>query len=100
MPTFSPERLTAARIACGLSQPELGERIHKSGNAIFTYETRRTTPPTHVVGRLALALGVGAADLFEPDPDDPVLRALVDLSTCTHNVPRWGRRSRVEPDAA
>ncbi|MGW3371735.1 helix-turn-helix transcriptional regulator [Streptomyces hydrogenans] len=94
MPTFVPARLTAARIVRGLSQPELGKRVDKTGNAIFTYETGRVTPPPHVVGLLALALGVGAADLFAPDPDDPVLQALVDI------YPRVRVESAVEPAAA
>ncbi|MEU9857285.1 helix-turn-helix transcriptional regulator [Streptomyces sp. NPDC047974] len=94
MPTFAPARLTAARIVRGLTQPELGKRIGKTGNAIFTYETGRATPPPHVVGLLALALGVGAADLFAPDPDDPVLQALADIRPCVC------MEAAVEPTAA
>lgn len=79
MPTFSPARMTAARIQAGLSQPRLGKRVDRTTSAIWTYETGKSVPPSHVVGLIAQALGVPVAALYEPDPDDPVLQALADL---------------------
>ncbi|MGW6704722.1 helix-turn-helix transcriptional regulator [Streptomyces sp. NPDC054956] len=102
MPTFVPSRLTAARTLRGLTQPQLGQRIGKSGNAIYTYEVGRVNPPDYVVGLLAQALGLGVADFYEPDPEDPVLRAIHDFDGepwLTQEMPDLGLSVQRRPPA-
>ncbi|WP_157853209.1 helix-turn-helix transcriptional regulator [Streptomyces xanthophaeus] len=110
MPTFSPHRLLAARIQAGLSQPQLAALIERTTSAVWTYENNKAIPPNHVVGLIAQGLGISAVDLYEPDPTDPVLRALTELHLLeaqhgrdeTAAPPlqrRWARRPAAAPIA-
>ena len=50
--------LTAARTAAGLTQAQLGFRIHRTGQTISQYESGARTPTVRRVLELAQALGL------------------------------------------
>jgi transcriptional regulator with XRE-family HTH domain len=57
-------RLTAARLARGLTQTQLAHAIGSSQRAISAYETVLEFPPSHVLVQLAKALHVSADELL------------------------------------
>lgn len=64
-PTFPfGQRLTALRLARGLTQTQLAEKVHTSQRAISAYETVLEFPPTHVLVQLAKVLAVSTDELL------------------------------------
>ncbi|MCX4783359.1 helix-turn-helix domain-containing protein [Streptomyces sp. NBC_01264] len=104
MPTFSPARLTAARLQAGLGMPQLGSLVGRTSSAVWNYEVGKSVPPAAIVKLIAEAVGLPVSGLYEPDPTDPVLRALRDLEcdTDTDSAPPqgWTRRDASEPTPA
>lgn len=78
------ERLTRLRLALGLTQTQLAEKIGSTQRNISAYETLLEYPPTAVVIQLAKELQVSADELLglRPPPkvaqpkDDPEIRRL------------------------
>jgi transcriptional regulator with XRE-family HTH domain len=58
------QRLTALRLARGLTQTQLAEKVHTSQRAISAYETVLEFPPTHVLIQLAKVLAVSTDELL------------------------------------
>jgi len=58
-------RLKVARIAAGLNQFELAQRIGISESTISKIETRRVTPARDVQQRIAAALGKQRWEVFQ-----------------------------------
>lgn len=59
------ERIRSQRLACGLTQAQLGEAIRSNKNAISRYENGHVTPSLAVLRRLATALLVSVGWLTE-----------------------------------
>lgn len=64
---FSPARLRSLREAAGLSRVELAFACRRTEQSVYLWESGRTTPPTHVLERIAAAIEVQVADFFEED---------------------------------
>jgi len=64
------------RLARGLSQAKLAERVDTSAHYISMLETRTKFPSPEMVERIAEALGIDSLDLFrqDVDPNDTVKR--------------------------
>jgi transcriptional regulator with XRE-family HTH domain len=97
-------RLTALRLARGLTQTELADKIRSSQRAISSYETVLDFPPTPVVIELAKALGVSADELLGLKPpkkvqkvvdDDPDVRRLWKTFQLVLDLPERDRRAVV-----
>lgn len=58
-------RLKVARIAAGLNQFALAQRVGKSESTISKIETRRVTPTRDVQERIATALGKARWEIFQ-----------------------------------
>ena len=58
-------RLKVARIATGLSQFELAQRVGISESTISKIETRRVNPAREVQQRIAVALGKARWEVFQ-----------------------------------
>lgn len=77
LPGFRGDRLTAARLAAGLTVIDLAAAVGGSESQIRAWETGRTAHPRPpLVPRLAAALGVDPLTLLDVDPADPPLAAL------------------------
>jgi len=63
------ERIRALRQERGLRQRQLAEKSGLTPSMISQIESGRLTPSLHTLGRLAGALGVSIASLFETTPD-------------------------------
>jgi transcriptional regulator with XRE-family HTH domain len=75
MIAFSPRRLHDARTAAALTPEHVAVATGRSSFSVREWERGRVTPPTHLLGTIAAALGVDVADLFEEDgdPDAPTV---------------------------
>ena len=64
------------RLAMGLSQAKLAERVDTSAHYVSMLETKSKFPSPEMVERIAEALGIDSPDLFRPDvdPDDAIKR--------------------------
>lgn len=77
LPRFRGDRLTAARLAAGLTPLDLAAAVDGSESQIRAWETGRTAHPRPpLVPRLAAALGIDPLTLLDVDPADPPLAAL------------------------
>jgi transcriptional regulator with XRE-family HTH domain len=63
------ERIKALRQERGLQQRQLAEKCQLTPSMVSQIESARLTPSLHTVGKLAGALGVPIASLFETGPD-------------------------------
>ena len=68
------KRIRKIRILNGLSQSELGEKLGLTADRIQKYENGARNPKVSMIFRIANALDVNAAALYDPTPCD-------DLST-------------------
>mgnify|MGYP000509055778 CR=1 FL=1 len=68
------KRIRNIRILNGLSQSELGEKLGLTADRIQKYENGARNPKVSMIFRIANALDVNAAALYDPTPCD-------DLST-------------------
>ena len=68
------KRIRNIRILNGLSQSELGEKLGLTADRIQKYENGARNPKVSIIFRIANALDVNAAALYDPTPCD-------DLST-------------------
>lgn len=68
------KRIRNIRILNGLSQSELGEKLGLTADRIQKYENGARNPKVSMIFRIANALDVNAATLYDPTPCD-------DLST-------------------
>lgn len=66
------EKIRWIRNVRGLTQKELGNRIHLSGDRIRQYENNIRTPKVNMRKRLADALEVDVSALSNPDPNSNV----------------------------
>lgn len=78
-PQFAGARLRALREAVGLNQTELAARVGVSHTAIQAYESGTIAPSTMVLGKLAHALSVSVAELFDNDPSIPYVRVVAQM---------------------
>ena len=62
----SPEAIRAARIEAGLPVAEVARRAGLGEATLYRIEKGRHVPRDYTVGRIAHALGVPVASLFEP----------------------------------
>ena len=69
------------RILNGLSQSELGEKLGLTADRIQKYENGARNPKVSMIFRIANALDVNAATLYDPTPCD-------DLSTMFFSL-KW-----------
>ncbi len=67
-----PDKLFDARMAAGLNQAELAEKVGVSRRSIFTYEKGLSYPHRKVLQKLSDALGVTVFYLTHDDCTDPV----------------------------
>ena len=63
------ERLKALRLERGLQQRQLAEKAELTPSMVSQIESGRLTPSLHTLGRLARALSLSIASLFETKPD-------------------------------
>ncbi len=63
------ERIKALRFERGLQQRQLAEKSGLTPSMVSQIESGRLTPSLHTLGKLAGALGVPIASLFETKPD-------------------------------
>jgi transcriptional regulator with XRE-family HTH domain len=66
------ERLKALRQERGLQQRQLAEKSGLTPSMVSQIESGRLTPSLHTLGKLAGALGVPIATLFETRPDGQI----------------------------
>ena len=62
------EKIRKARLARGLTQAELGEKIGVSQRMVTYYEVRGVSPAPELLVKLARALGVSVEDLVGQKP--------------------------------
>lgn len=62
-------RLRALRAERGIRQKELAQRAGLTASLVSQIESGKLTPSLHTLGRLAAALGVPVASLFDQPPD-------------------------------
>ncbi len=62
------ERIRALRQEQALQQRRLAEKAHLTPSMVSQIESNRLTPSLHTVGRIAAALGVPIASLFDGQP--------------------------------
>ena len=67
------ERIKALRHERGLQQRQLAEKADLTPSMVSQIESGRLTPSLHTVGKLAAALGVPIATLFDGQPDGRIL---------------------------
>jgi transcriptional regulator with XRE-family HTH domain len=77
--------IKASRKAAGLTQAKLAEMTELSDNFIALVERGQRSPSIHTLDKIAVALNVPLADLFQFEEDDPektnaeqVLRKLIE----------------------
>lgn len=94
------ERLTALRMARGLTQVELARKIESTQRAISRYETIADRAPAPIVARLAVTLGVTTDELLgvkSPKSaamaDDPETRRLWKKFQRVLELPEKDRRA-------
>lgn len=63
------ERIKALRLERGLQQRQLAEKSGLTPSMVSQIESGRLTPSLHTLGKLAGALGVPIASLFETKPE-------------------------------
>ena len=63
------QRIKALRQERGLQQRQLAEKSGLTPSMVSQIESGRLTPSLHTLGKLARALGVAIASLFETQPD-------------------------------
>jgi len=63
------ERLKTLRLERSLQQRQLAEKANLTPSMVSQIESGRLTPSLHTLGKLAAALGVSIASLFETRPD-------------------------------
>src|SRR3972149_2802401 len=63
------ERLKILRLERALQQRQLAEKANLTPSMVSQIESGRLTPSLHTLGKLAAALGVSIASLFETRPD-------------------------------
>jgi len=68
------KRLQELREHAGISRPDLGERVGRTGQQVAALEQGRTGTSILIAGRIANELGVRMVDLFDLD-DQPALNA-------------------------
>lgn len=61
---YERKRLKAARIAKGVTQTELAERIGVTAQAVSSFEKGTKEPKMEMVKRIAEALGISVAELY------------------------------------
>lgn len=61
---YERKRLKAARIAKGVTQAELAQRIGVTTQAISSFEKGTKAPKMETVKRIAEALGISVAELY------------------------------------
>jgi transcriptional regulator with XRE-family HTH domain len=71
------DRLREIRIACGLTQEELAEKLSLGAQQIWRYESGTTKPSSEIVGRIASTLSVNA-DYLLGISDDPIPKYALD----------------------
>jgi len=74
---FDAQRLREARVALGLSQVQLAQRMGVDPGVLNSWETRGARPSAGNLGRVAFALGLSVSDLYLSDSD--AVGTLVDL---------------------
>jgi transcriptional regulator with XRE-family HTH domain len=62
------ERIKALRLEGGLQQRQLAEKADLTPSMVSQIESGRLTPSLHTLGRIAAALGVPIATLFDGQP--------------------------------
>lgn len=73
---FSGARLTAARVAAGLTQADIGSAIGVTQSRVSTWERDEAAPRAEQVPRLASLVGLDALDFLDVDPRSPSLTDL------------------------
>jgi transcriptional regulator with XRE-family HTH domain len=58
-------RLRTARVACGLTQLQLAEKVGRKEIEISRYETGRARPDPETKGRIATVLQVSSYEIFD-----------------------------------
>lgn len=61
------ENIKRIRKERGLSQKELGERLHMTQSAIWQFESDKTSPKSETIKKIANALGVTPFELVGPE---------------------------------
>ena len=72
--------ITRYRIAAGLSQRELAERIGKTPSAVSQYESNRITPYINVIEKIADVLGVTREDIVSDTALTAYEKELLDVA--------------------
>lgn len=62
---FSPQKLTVAREAVGLSKAEVGRRIGVRDLAVYRWEAGKSVPDVNRLGRLAELYGVDVNSFYD-----------------------------------
>jgi transcriptional regulator with XRE-family HTH domain len=70
---FSPRLLRDARTAAGLTPEHVAVATGRSSFSVREWERGRVTPPTHLLGKIAAAVGIDVADLFDEASDADAL---------------------------
>lgn len=70
------ERLRAARLAAGMTQRELAERIGARHNSISNWEKDRNRPDADMIGKLCRVLPMQPNDFFEDGGFEQALSGL------------------------
>src|SRR5882762_4275695 len=66
--TLLGERIKRLRLERELQQRQLAEKAHLTPSMVSQIESGRLTPSLHTLGRIAAALGVPIATLFDGQP--------------------------------
>lgn len=74
---FDARRLREARLALGLNQGQVAERVGVDPGVFNSWETRGARPSVRNLARVAFALGLSVSDLYVSHPD--FVGTLIDL---------------------
>jgi repressor LexA len=74
MKIFSGQKILIARRKIKLNQQELAEKVGVSRNSILNWETGKAYPEQFNIDKLANALDVNAAELYEEDKPAPYIK--------------------------
>ena len=82
------ERITAARMASGLTQQELAEQCHRGLRHIQNIESGLANPSYEVLSDIIHRLGISADTLFFPDitkQEEEIRHLLSKFAACTED---------------
>jgi transcriptional regulator with XRE-family HTH domain len=88
MPRYDHRLLRPARLAAGLTQQQVADRIYRTVATYSRYEQGTIIPTARALGAIATALSVPVDTLFDADDrTDPVAAFQAELTAMIDNAP-------------